>query len=93
MRMTDLKAGWAIVGNDGRRFGTVESVGQNYILASKAGLRGQSYVPASHIANVEHEVVYLNLAKREADEMGWEQPPRDRDVPDTTSETDLHRHI
>ena len=34
MRMTDLKAGWAIVGNDGRRLGTVQSVGQNYILAS-----------------------------------------------------------
>lgn len=93
MRMTDLKAGWAIFGNDGHRFGTVESVGQNYILASRTGLRGYLYVPASHIANVEHEVVYLNLAKREAEEMGWEQPPRDQDVPDTTPETDLHRHV
>jgi hypothetical protein len=93
MRMTDLKAGWAIVGNDGHRFGTVEHVGQNYILASRPGLRGHLYVPASHIANVEHEVVYLNLAKREADEMGWEQPPRDQDVPETTRETDLHRHV
>jgi hypothetical protein len=93
MRMADLKSGWAIVGNDGRRFGTVERVGQNYILASRAGLRGRLYVPASHIANVEHEVVYLNLAKGEADEMGWEEPPRDRDVPETTPESDLHRHV
>jgi|GEM_PF-928845 hypothetical protein len=93
MRMTDLKAGWAIVGNDGRRFGTVQTVGQNYILASRAGLAGRLYVPASHIANVEHEVVYLNLAKREADGMGWEQPPRDEDVPETMPETDLHRHV
>ena len=93
MRMADLKAGWAIVGNDGRRFGTVERVGQNYILASKAGLRGHLYVPASHIANVEREVVYLNLAKGEADEMGWEEQPRDRDAPETTPETDLHRHV
>jgi len=93
MRMTDLKAGWAIVGNDGRRFGTVESVTQNYILASTPGFRGRQYVPASHIANVEHEVVYLNLAKREADEMGWEQAPRDQDEPETTPETDLHRHV
>lgn len=93
MRMTDLKAGWAIVGNDGRRFGTVESVGQNYILASGPGLRGHLYVPATHIANVEHEVVYLNLAKREADEMGWEEPPRDTDAPQTSPETDLHRHV
>jgi len=93
MRMTDLKAGWAIVGNDGRRFGTVESVGQNYILASRTALGGHLYVPASNVANVEEEVVYLNLAKGEADGMGWEQPPRDQDAPETTPETDLHRHV
>jgi hypothetical protein len=93
MRMSDLKAGWAIVSNDGRPFGTVKSVGQNYILASKAGLAGHLYVPASHVANVENEVVYLNLAKGEADGMGWEQPPRDSDAPETTPETDLHRHV
>ena len=93
MRMADLKAGWAILGNDGHRFGTVEHVGQNYILASRAGFLGDLYVPASHVANVEDEVVYLNLSKREADEMGWEQPPRDRDAPETSPESDLHRHV
>jgi hypothetical protein len=91
--MAQLKAGWAILGNDGRRFGTVEHVGQNYILASRGGLSGNLYVPASHIANVENETVYLNLAKGEADAMGWEQQPRDLDAPETSSETDLHRHI
>lgn len=93
MRMTDLKAGWAIVGNDGRRLGTVLSVGQNYILASRAGWPGRLYVPASHVANVENEVVYINLAKHEAEAMGWEQPPRNPDAPEPTSETDLHRHV
>jgi hypothetical protein len=93
MRMTDLKAGWAILGNDGRRFGNVQHVGQNYILASRAGFAGHLYVPASHIANVEDEVVYLNLSKSEADGMGWEQPPRDQDAPETTPESDLHRHV
>jgi hypothetical protein len=93
MRMTDLKAGWAILGNDGHRFGSVQQVGQNYILASRAGLPGHRYVPASHIANVEDEVVYLNLSKSEADEMGWEQAPRDQDAPETTPESDLHRHV
>jgi hypothetical protein len=91
--MTDLKAGWAILGNDGQRFGTVQHAGQNYILASRTGLRGHLYVPASHIANVEDEVVYLNLSKREADGMGWEQPPRDQDEPEKSPETDLHRHV
>ncbi len=93
MRMTDLKPGWAIVGNDGRRLGTVQSVGQNYIIASRSGLAGPLYVPASNVANVENEVVYLNLAKREADQMGWEQPPRNPDAPDATQATDLHRHV
>ena len=93
MRMAELKAGWAILGNDGRRFGTVEHVGQNYVLASRSGFLSKLYVPASHIANVEHEVVYLNLAKSEAEGMGWEQPPRDHDAPDASSDTDLHRHF
>lgn len=93
MRMTDLRPGWAIVGNDGHRLGTVHSVGQNYIVASRTGLSGQMYVPASHIANVENEVVHLNLARGEAEEMGWEQPPRDQDAPETTPEGDLHRHV
>ncbi len=93
MRMTELKAGWPILGNDGRRFGTVQHVGQNYILASRPGLAGKLYVPASNIANVEQEVVYLNLAKSEADSMGWEQPPRDLDTPETSPDDDLHRHF
>ena len=50
-------------------------------------------MPASNVANVENEVVYLNLAKREADQMGWEQPPRNPDAPDETQATDLHRHV
>jgi hypothetical protein len=91
--MAQLKSGWAILGNDGRRFGTVEHVGQNYILASRSGFLSSLYVPSSHIANVEHETVYLNLAKSEADGMGWEQPPRDDDSPEASPETDLHRHI
>ena len=93
MRMTDLKAGWAIVGNDGRRLGTVQSAGQHYIIASRSGRPGKLYVPASHVANVENEVVYLNLAKGEAEAMGWEQPPRNPDAPESSAATDLHRHV
>jgi hypothetical protein len=94
MRMTDLKAGWAIVGNDGRRLATVEEVGQHYVVATRGGITDQLYVPASAIANVEHDVVHLNITKREAEQMGWEQPPRDEDSPESAQDTDLlHRHI
>ncbi len=94
MRMADLKAGWAVVGNDGRRLGTVQDVGQAFLLVSRGVFSGHLYVPASAIANVEHEVVHLNLAKNEAEQMGWEQPPREPDAPDSPPEADpLHRHV
>ena len=60
MRMADLKPGWEVVGNDGGRVGTVRKVEQNYILTSRGGLANDIYVPASAVANVEHEVRALN---------------------------------
>ena len=38
-------------------------------------------------------MVYLNLAKGEAEAMGWEQPPRNPDAPESSAATDLHRHV
>lgn len=91
--MTDLQAGWAVVGNDGRRLGTVQEVGQNYVLTSRGALITPLYVPASAIANVEHDMVYLNLTRNDAARMGWEQPPREPDAPDDSADGDLHRHV
>jgi hypothetical protein len=91
--MTDLKPGWAVVGNDGRRLGTVKDVGQNYVLTSRGGRADDLYVPASAIANVRDQVVHLNLPKDAAEEMGWEQKPRGGDSLETAPEDDLHRHI
>ena len=93
MRMADLMPGWAVVGNDGNPVGAVKHVGQNYVLVSIGGLASDVYVPASAIANVEHEVIHLSLPQRDVAQMGWEQPPRDDDTPATSSETDLHRHV
>ena len=91
--MTDLKPGWTVVANDGHRLGTIRDVGQHYVLVSRSGRLTDLFVPASAIANVDDAVVYLNLAKSEAEEMGWEQPPRDKDPLATTPESDLHRHV
>jgi hypothetical protein len=93
MGMTDLRPGWAVVGNDGRRIGTVKDVGQNYVLTSRSGLTADLYVPASAIANVRDQEVHLNLPKQFADEMGWEQPPREDDALEKAPESDLHRHV
>lgn len=89
MRMTDIQPGWAVVGNDGDRLGTVKDVGQNYVLISPDDL----YVPASAIANVADEVIQLNVPRRDAGQMGWQQPPRSPDELETSPEPDLHRHI
>jgi hypothetical protein len=93
MRMADLRSGWAVVGNDGGRVGTIRDVGQNYILTSTTGLASALYIPASAVANVDDEVVHLSVSHRDVAEMGWEQPPRDDDALATSPETDLHRHV
>jgi hypothetical protein len=77
--MADIKPGWAVVGNDGRRVGEVREVGQNYVLTSSGGFGDDVYVPASAIANVEHDVLHLSIPQRDVGEMGWEQAPRDDD--------------
>ncbi len=92
MRMTDFQAGWAVVGNDGRRLGKVKEVGHSYILTARPMFAADLYVPVSSIANVEHETIHLNLTQRDAEQMGWEQPPRD-DVTEAEPGDDLHRHI
>ena len=89
MRMTDLQPGWAVVGNDGNRLGTVKGVGQNYVLISPDDL----YVPSSAIANVADEVIQLNIPRRDAQQMGWQQAPRGVDELETSPEPDLHRHV
>ena len=92
MRMADLKAGWDVVGNDGRQLGTVSEVGQHYVLVSTGRLSGNLYVPASAIGNVERDVVHLNVTVQDAASMGWDQPPRDEDAP-VGQQSDLHRHV
>jgi len=92
MRMVDLKAGWVVVGNDGRQVGTIREVGQHYLLVATGRRSDDLHVPASAIGNIEHEVVHLNVAAANAASMGWDQPPREDDEPEGR-EPDLHRHI
>jgi hypothetical protein len=91
--MTDLKSGWTVVGNDGHQVGSIRDVGQNYLVASTGMLSGRIYIPASAIANVEHETVHLNVPQRDVNAMGWDEPPREDDAPSSSPEADLHRHI
>jgi hypothetical protein len=93
MRMTDLRPGWPVLGNDGRRVGTVRDVGQHYILTSRSAFAADLYVPASAVANVVDKTVYLNVRQSDVEQMGWEQEPRTDDRPEDPSTSDLHRHV
>ena len=91
--MGDLRTGWPVLTNDGRRFGVIKRVGQNYLHVSRGGGAPDAYVPSSAIGNVDRDSVFLNLARGEAESMGWEQQPRDEDALETEPGSDLHRHV
>jgi hypothetical protein len=93
MRIADLKAGWDVVANDGRRIGKVQEVGQHFVKVSPGIFTASIYVPASAIANVEHQTVHLNLASGEVGGMGWQQPPRSPDDLQTSPEREADRDI
>jgi hypothetical protein len=91
MRITDFRAGWAVVGDDGHRLGTIKSVGHDYVPVSRSVFGEELYVPVSWIANVEHETIHLNLTRDDALQMDWEQAPSHDEL--ETGPDDLHRHI
>ena len=93
MRMTDLQAGWLVVGNDGGRVGTVKDVTQNYIVTADPVSSNDLFIPASAVANILDGVIQLNIAQRDVRHMGWHQGPRDDDALQVEPEGDLHRHI
>ena len=66
--------------------------GPSHILVARSAFAADLYVPVSSIANVEHETIHLNLPQRDAEQMGWEQAPRDDEIP-AGPDDDLHRHI
>lgn len=93
MRIADLKPGWNVLTNDGHHLGSVREVGQHYLKVSGRAFSGAIYVPASAIANVEDESVYLNVASGEVDAMGWQQPPRTSDALRSAPEREGDREI
>jgi hypothetical protein len=92
MRMTDLRPGWPVLGNDGRRVGSVKGIRQDYIVTSRPAFSADLFVPVSAVANVVQETIYLNIRQTDVDQMGWEQEPLQDDRPEDPAD-DLHRHV
>jgi hypothetical protein len=93
MRIADLQPGWSVLTNDGHRLGTIREVGQHFLKVSGGRFTHAVFVPASAIANVEHESVHLNVAAGEVDAMGWGQPPRTSDELRTGPEREGDREV
>jgi hypothetical protein len=91
--MTDLKPGWDVLTNDGHRIGRIRDVRQHFVEVFAGHFSSPLYVPASAIANVEHEAVHLNVANGEVDAMGWREPPRSPDALQTSPQRDADREI
>ena len=76
MEVNQIQHGWDVFGSDGDKIGDVSDVGPNYVLVTKGFLFTKDiYIPTSAITGVEHDRVYLNIAKDQVDSMGWDQAP------------------
>lgn len=73
---TQIDPGWVVYAADGSDLGTVEEVGQDYILVRKGMVFVHDlFIPISAIERIEQGVVYLLLSKTDVETRGWDQPP------------------
>lgn len=75
-KITDIQQGWEVYSSDEQKVGNVDSVESGYILAHKGIIFPKDlYIPRSAIRRIEHERVYLNIAKDEVEGQGWDMEP------------------
>lgn len=74
--ISDVQHGWDVYGSDEEKVGSVSEVAGSYIVAHKGFFFPKDlYIPFSAIARIEHDRVYLNVAKDAVDSQGWEASP------------------
>jgi len=76
-----IMAGAEVYGSDNDKIGTIADVGQSYFLVQKGFLFIKDlYLPTRTIARVDADRVYLNVTKREAEDMATEELPAEGDA-------------
>jgi len=71
-----IRAGWEVHSNDGHQIGSVSDVGEDFFRVRESGFFGHDlYIPATSVATLRGEVVYLNLSRDEIGSTGWESQP------------------
>jgi hypothetical protein len=72
-----VERGFAVIGSDGRRIGTVDAVYVDYLLVRTAGLVPLDlYIPMPSVAGVEGGSVHVTATRDEVEERGWRRPLR-----------------
>jgi len=76
-----LTEGLDVYASDGQHVGTIEEVGESYILVQKGTFFPRDvYVPAIAIERTDEKGAWINVAKNDIDSKGWDGPPSiDRD--------------
>jgi uncharacterized protein (TIGR02271 family) len=73
-----VSSGWDVYGSDGEKIGTVDEVGQDYLLVRKGLIfTTDVYVPHNAITQIDADqtAAFVNVSKDAIDSQGWTEPP------------------
>lgn len=74
--MRGISEGWDVYGDDDEHLGTVQGLGDGYLLIQKGLIFTKDiYVPMSAVKDAADGVVRVNVGKDELETMGWDEPP------------------
>ncbi len=75
-KITDIQSGWDVYGSDEQKVGNVDRVEQDYVIAHKGMFFPKDlYIPLAAIRRIEHDRVYLKVAKDDVEGQGWDMEP------------------
>ncbi len=73
---SQVNIGTDVYGSDDDKIGSVADIGPNYFIVEKGFLfTTDIYVPMTAIASATEDRIYLNVAKDQVDQQGWDEPP------------------
>lgn len=73
---SQVNIGTDVYGSDDDKIGSVADIGPNYFIVEKGFLfTTDMYVPMTAIASATEDRIYLNVAKDQVDQQGWDEPP------------------
>jgi uncharacterized protein (TIGR02271 family) len=73
---SQIQTGWKVYSSDGTDLGTVDEVGENYVLVEKGFfLPRELYIPLTAIDRTEDNSLWLSVQKDDIDSQGWTAAP------------------